>query len=271
MARQKHFTVGGFNIMNMETLQAVVRAAEKTDSPVIVQVYYEDLVHAGARYFAAMAEVAAEESSIPICMSLDHGKSFEQAVSCIEAGFSGVMIDLSTEDLLSNIEDTKKVVEIAHSHGVSVEAELGKIFDANAPLEVRNSSMTNPHIAREFVQKTGVDSLAVSIGTAHGVYSSKPEINFPLLRELVSTIEIPIVVHGGSDTPDEDIIKIVRSGVAKINIGTDLMKAFNQGLIDSFAKKGVMQAPRDVLARARDNVEKVVLYKLAMLNKFRTK
>ncbi len=268
-ARKHHFTIGGFNIMNMETLQAVVKAAEKTNSPVIVQVYHEDLTYAGASYLVAIADAAAANSNVPICLSLDHGRSYDQAIMCIEAGFSGVMIDLSTEDLQANINDTKRVVEIAHARGVSVEAELGKIFDATAEVSVRNSAMTDPKIAKEFVEKTGIDSLAVSIGTAHGMYCSKPEINYPLLKELLNTIDIPIVVHGGSDTPDEDIIEIVRLGVAKINIGTDLMNAFNKATLQSLTEGGALIAPREVMENARKGVEQVVLHKLSMLNKFR--
>lgn len=269
LAQQEHFTVGGFNVVNMETIQAVINAAEKTNSPVIVQVYHDDLGYAGAEYIVAIAEAAAKSAHIPVCLSLDHGESYEQALHCIEAGFSGVMIDLSKEDLQANIYDTKRVVKVAHSKGVSVEAELGKILDATASYEEINSGMTDPKVAQEFVEKTGIDSLAVSIGTAHGFYSSKPEINYHLLQELLDIVPIPIVVHGGSDTPDDDIMEIVRLGVSKINIGTDLMKAFNQALFDSLSRGGTKQAPRDVLTIARNSVENVVLKKLDLLNKFR--
>jgi ketose-bisphosphate aldolase len=202
-------------------------------------------------------------------MSLDHGQSYQQAIECIEAGFSGVMIDLSTEDFDKNVESTKRVVEYAHKRGVSVEAELGKIFDADRPVDVRNSAMTDPDVARKFVKLTGVDSLAVSVGTAHGMYSSKPKIDFKLLKELVSTIDIPIVVHGGSNTPDPDILEIVHLGVAKLNIGTDLMRAFNKGLMDSLAKGGEGVPVRDVMGNARSYVEAVVTEKLKLLNNYR--
>jgi ketose-bisphosphate aldolase len=268
-ARDHHFTVGGFNIVNMETVQAVVRSASRAGSPVIIQVYHRDLAHAGAKYLAALADAAAAESSIPVCMSLDHGQSYQQAVECIDAGFSGVMIDLSTEDFDKNVESTRRVVEYAHKRGVSVEAELGKIFDADKPVDVRNSAMTDPDVARKFVKLTRVDSLAVSVGTAHGMYSTKPRIDFELLKELVSTIDIPIVVHGGSNTPDPDVLEIVRLGVAKLNIGTDLMRAFNKGLMDSLAKGGEGVPVSDALGNARSRVEAVVDEKLKLLNNYR--
>ena len=243
-ARDHHFTVGGFNVVNMETMQAVVRSASKAGSPVIVQVYHQDLAHAGAKYLAALANAAAAESSTPVCMSLDHGQSYEQAIECIEAGFSGVMIDLSTEDFNKNVEDTKRVVEYAHKRGVSVEAELGKIFDADKPVDVRNSAMTDPDVARKFVKLTGVDSLAVSVGTAHGMYSSKPKIDFELLKELVSTIDIPIVVHGGSNTPDPRCPRDRPPGSRETQYRHGPYEGVQQGL-DGFAREGRGRRPRE--------------------------
>jgi ketose-bisphosphate aldolase len=267
LAREKHFTVGAFNVVNMETMQAVARAANAAGSPVIIQVYHSDLQFGGAAYFKALAEAAAAEVSVPVCLSLDHGQKYEQAIECIEAGFSGVMIDLSTEDFDLNVSSTKKVVEVAHARGVSVEAELGKIFDADSSLDKIASGMTDPQMAREFVKQTGIDSLAVSVGTAHGIYAEKPRINFALLEELIKTISIPIVVHGGSDTPDKDVLEIVRLGTAKLNIGTDLMKAFNQGILNTLHDASV--PPRTALGAARSRVEEVVKHKLSLLNHYR--
>jgi ketose-bisphosphate aldolase len=267
LAKQKHCTVGAFNVVNMETLQAVARAANVAGSPVIIQVYHGDLQFGGPSYFVALAEAAAAEVSVPVCLSLDHGQQYEQAIECIEAGFSGVMIDLSTEDFDRNVASTKKVVEVAHAKGVSVEAELGKIFDADSSLDKIAAGMTDPVMAREFVKQTGIDALAVSVGTAHGIYAEKPKINFKLLEELITTIPAPVVVHGGSDTPDQDVLEIVRLGTAKLNIGTDLMKAFNQGLIETLHNVSV--PPRTALTAARSRVEEVVRYKLSLLNHYR--
>ncbi|MDR1618996.1 MAG: class II fructose-bisphosphate aldolase [Treponema sp.] len=266
LAKKKHFAVGGFNVVNMETIQAVTRAADRAGSPVIIQVYHDDLNFGGAAYYAAMVNAAAGEVSVPVCLSLDHGQKFEQAIECIEAGFSGVMIDLSTEDFDTNVAAAREVVKAAHARGVSVEAELGKIFDADSSLEKIASGYTDPKTAGEFVRQTGIDSLAVSIGTAHGTYAVKPKINFRLLEELI-TIDIPIVVHGGSDIPDADVLEIVRLGTAKLNIGTDLMKAYNQGIIETL--KDVSAPPRTVMANARRRVEEVVAHKLGLLNHYR--
>jgi ketose-bisphosphate aldolase len=268
-AREHHFAIGGFNVVNLETAQAVVNAAAKEHTPLIMQVYHEDLEHTGGPFISAIANAAAEAAPIPIALSLDHGKSFEQAIYCIESGFSGVMIDLATSDFQANILTTRKVVEAAHARGVSVEAELGEIFSAGASVEVRNSAMTDPDLAAEFVAKTGVDALAVSIGTAHGIYSSKPVIDFDLLQRILEVVKIPVVVHGGSNTPDEDIVEIVRLGAAKLNIGTDLMMAFNQGMLEILTADPAV-APREALGHARDCVEKVVRHKIQLLTKFRT-
>jgi ketose-bisphosphate aldolase len=269
LARKNHFTVGAFNVLNMETIQAVVRSADKAASPVIVQVYHEDLQFGGAAYYRALVDAAAAEVSVPVCLSLDHGQRYEQALECIEAGFTGVMIDLSTADFNENTENTKRVVREAHARGISVEAELGQIFDADSSNEKIATGFTDPKIAREFTILTGIDALAVSVGTAHGIYAAKPKINFELLEELIRTIDIPIVVHGGSDTPDEDVRKMVGMGIAKLNIGTDLMHAYNRGILEYLGQGDNRVPPRTVMANARKRVEEVVTRKLALLNMFR--
>lgn len=269
-ARKHHYTVPAFNVSNMETVQAVVGAAEEKGSPLIIQLYHADLEYAGAEFMVANSITAAQNIRIPICVSLDHGKSFEQAEKCIKAGFTGVMIDLSEDSFEKNINTTKQVVDYAHRHGVSVEAELGKIFDAAESNAVRNSGFTDPKEARKFVEKTGVDALAVSIGTAHGIYSSKPEINFELAEELVNTLNVPVVVHGGSNTPDEDIIRLCKIGVAKINIGTDLMQAYNDGILNAFNEYGKSAPLRIVMGQAREYVKKVAKHKIDLLRSFAT-
>lgn len=270
-ARKNHYTIGAFNVLNMETIQAVVSAAEEKESPIILSTYYPHVAYAGADYLQALACTAAKKSKVPICISLDHGNNYEAALECIKAGYTGVMIDLANTDsnYEENVEITKKVVSIAHEHGVSVEAELGKIFDASEPAEIRNSFMTDPNLAKRFAVDTGIDSLAVSIGTAHGIYSSKPEIDFELLEKIIKVIECPIVVHGGSNIPDSDLLRIVKLGVAKINIGTDLMMAFNKGIYnilneDQFADTCA------VLENGRKSVIEVVKHKMDLLNTYKT-
>ena len=268
-ARRRHFAVAALNTINMETIQAVTAAAEATASPVIVQVHHKDLAYAGTEYIAALASTAARKSSNSICLSLDHGQSFAQAMDCMEHGFTGVMIDLSSSDFERNIADTLKVVAEAHRRNISVEAELGKIFSARESAAVRNSAMTEPEAAAEFARRTGVDALAVSIGTAHGLYSSAPEIDFTRLERIIGLTPCPIVVHGGSDVPDNEVREMVRLGVAKLNIGTDLMMAFKTSLAESLSG-GARISTSLLLAAARERVRQVAVSKFNLLNAFRT-
>lgn len=269
-AKEHHFTVGGFNTFNMETLQGIVAAANEKDVPLIVQTYHADIDFAGSSYLAAMCNAAAESSKVMLAMGLDHGQAYEQAEDCIKKGFSGVMIDLSSEDYDFNVQQTRRVVELAHSKGVSVEAEIGKIFDADKPVETIATGYTDPNVARNFVKDTGIDCLAVSIGTAHGVYKYRPKINFELLEELVETIPIPVVVHGGSGTPDDDVLKMVKLGIAKLNVGTDLFIAYKEALYNSLLNEGPGVNPVKLMTAAREAVKHCAIHKLELLAAFRT-
>ena len=263
------YAIPAFNVVNMETIQAVVTAAELERSPLIVQLFRGDLAFAGADYMVAMTQVAAANSSMPVALSLDHGQSFEQAKLCVDTGFSGVMIDLSSDDFDTNVKATQEVVAYAHARGVSVEAELGTIFDANQPAEVRGSGMTDPDEAREFVLRTEVDALAISIGTAHGLYSSQPKIDFDLTRKIVENTPCPIVVHGGSNTPDDDIAELVRLGVCKINVGTDLVMAFNDGVMAAYEQNGRTAQLRDITRQGRDALIEMARHKIRVFNRHR--
>lgn len=270
-AGENHITIGAFNSLNMETLQALVSAANKKDAPIIVQTYHKHVDFAGADYMQAIANVASGHSKVKMALGLDHGRSFEQAKLCVDAGYSGVMIDLSSADYDVNVRETKRVVEIAHQRGVSVEAELGTIVDADRTPEEIAKGYTDPVIARKFVADTGVDCLAVSIGTAHGTYSYEPVINFELLRELLDTAGCPIVVHGGSGTPDEDVLKMVEMGVAKLNVGTDFFNAYNDAMAEFYREHTTHCDIADAFAFARDAVEKTAMHKLDLLTHFRVK
>jgi ketose-bisphosphate aldolase len=267
-ARKRKFTVGAFNSLNMETLQAVVSAAEAKDSPLIVQTYHAHLDFAGAEYMRALCGAASQNAKVKIAMGLDHGRSYEQAKLCIEAGFSGVMIDLASEDYDYNVTETKKVVALAHSRGVSVEAELGKIMDAACTVEEIAAGYTDPEIAVKFVNETKVDCLAVSIGTAHGMYKYTPKINFDLLKTLIEEVPCPIVVHGGSNTPDEEVLKMVKLGVAKLNIGTDFFNAYNAALWEYLSRPGEREISQ-MMGMAREAVKQTAMRKLDLLNAYR--
>lgn len=268
-AMEHKITVGAFNSLNMETLQAVVSAADKMNAPLIVQTYHAHVDFAGADYMQAIAEVASRNVNTKIAMGLDHGRSYEQAKLCIDQKYTGVMIDLASEDYDYNVKETRRVVEAAHIRGISVEAELGTIADADRSLEEIASGYTDPEIARKFVKDTGIDCLAVSVGTAHGMYKYTPKINFDLLKELVDTVSCPIVVHGGSNTPDEDVEKMVKMGIAKLNVGTDFFNAYEDALRKVFQEKGDYPDIMYLLSEARSAVEAVAIHKLKILTKFR--
>ena len=268
-AKEHKFAVGAFNSMNMETMQAVVSAANRKNVPLIVQTYFAHLDYAGPDYMQAICAVAASKSNVKIAMGLDHGKSFEQAKLCMDNHFSGVMIDLASEDYDYNVNETRKVVALAHARGISVEAELGTISTGDCSLEKIASGYTDPVIARRFVVDTGIDCLAVSIGTAHGVYVHTPKINFDLLKEIIDTVPCPIVVHGGSGTPDEDIIEMVRMGISKLNVGTDFFHAYNDAMFSVMTEKGPHCDIVEVMSAARSAVERVAMQKIDLLTKFR--
>ena len=267
-AKKHKVTIGAFNSFNMETLQAIVMAAEEKDSPLIVQTYHAHMKFAGADYMRAICETAMNRVKVKIAMGLDHGQNYEQAKLCIDNGYSGVMIDLSSSDFDYNIAQTKKVVDLAHARGVSVEAELGKIMDADRSVEEIAQGYTDPDMAVKFVKETNIDCLAVSIGTAHGIYKFTPKINFDLLEVLIKDVPCPIVVHGGSNTPDDDILKMVKLGVTKLNIGTDMFNAYNKALFD-YLKNTEKQECSQMMAVAREAVKAVALDKLALLNAYR--
>ncbi len=268
-AVEHKFTVGAFNSMNMETLQAVITAAQAKDSPLIVQLYHKHIPHAGIPFMSALAQVATKDTKVKIAMGLDHGSSFDEAKACIEAGYSGVMIDLSTADYDRNVYETKQVVELARANNVSVEAELGTIVTGDCDLETIAAGYTDPDVARRFVTDTGIDCLAVSVGTAHGPYTHTPKINFDLVEELVKTVSCPIVVHGGSGTPDEDIVKMVEMGIAKLNVGTDFFVAYNTAMQTILNEQGPYADITEVMSAARTAVHNVALHKIDLLNTFR--
>ena len=220
--KKHHIAIGGFNSANMETLQGIVAAADEMNTPIIVQTYHAHIEFAGADFMAAICETARQNAHVMVAMGLDHGQTYEQAARCIDNGFSGVMIDLSTEDLEYNIRETVKVVKLAHANNVSVEAEIGRIFDADCTPEEIATGYTDTKAAQRFAEETGVDCLAVSIGTAHGIYKYAPMINFELLEELVESVGCPIAVHGGSGIPDDKVLRMVQMGIGKLNVGTEL-------------------------------------------------
>ncbi|HHT36033.1 MAG: class II fructose-1,6-bisphosphate aldolase [Candidatus Wallacebacter cryptica] len=265
-ARRGKYAVGAFNVNNMEILQAIVEAAEEVKSPVIIQASQGGLKYAGIEYIAEMGKLAAAKAKVPLALNLDHGTDFAQVVRCIRHGFSAVMIDGSQLSFEENIAVTKKVVEVAHPNGVSVEAELGKIsgVEDDVVVAAHDALMTDPDEAAEFVERTNCDALAIAIGTAHGVYKGEPKLDFQRLNEIASRIDTPLVLHGASGVPDEAIQKAISYGIVKINIDTDLRVSFSQAVKDTLNANPNEIDPRKILGPAKAAMKKAVIAKMKL-------
>ncbi|NLA27767.1 MAG: class II fructose-1,6-bisphosphate aldolase [Firmicutes bacterium] len=265
-ARREKYAVGAFNCNNMEIVQAIAQAAEEEKSPVIIQASQGAIKYAGLSYITALVKLAAAEVSVPVVLHLDHGTSFEQVLQCIRHGFSSVMFDGSQHPLEENIRLTKKVVEIAHAVGVTVEGELGKIGGTEDDISVSDADalFTDPEEAKRFVEETGVDALAISIGTAHGRYKGVPRLDFERLEKIRQVIDCPIVLHGSSGVPDESIRKAVSLGVQKINIDTNIREVF-VGTIRKYLSEHPDEIdPRNVLKPAREAATAIIREKIRL-------
>ena len=265
-AKARSYAVGAFNLNNMEILQAIIRAAEAERSPVILQASQGGIKYAGLEYITAMAKAAAEMATVPVALNLDHGTSFEQVVRCIRHGFSAVMIDGSHYPFEENVAITKRVVEVAHPVGVSVEGELGRIGGTEDDIHVdeKDALLADPDEVVSFVEQTQVDCLAVAIGTAHGVYRGTPKLDFERLSKINSLIDLPLVLHGASGVSDEDIQKAIARGICKINIDTELRQAFSEAVRKKLADDPEEIDPRKILGPARDAMQEVVVRKMRL-------
>lgn len=260
------YAVGAFNCNNMEIIQAIVDAAEAEKSPVIIQASQGAIKYAGLDYIMALVNVAANKSSIPVAMHLDHGTSFEQVMLCIRYGFTSVMIDGSKLPLKENIALTNKVLDVARAVGVSVEAELGKIGGTEDDISVdeREALFTAPQEAKTFVDETGVDSLAIAIGTAHGQYKGEPKLDYERLKTIRSLVNIPIVLHGSSGVPDEAIKQAISLGVRKVNIDTNIREAFVKGVRAVLEADAKEIDPRKVLGPAKKIMTEIIREKIRL-------
>ena len=285
---KEHFSIGAFNINNMEFIQAITDAAEEAKSPVILQVSSSAIKYARMNYLIKMVEAAVESTTIPIALHLDHGPDFETCKMCIDAGFTSVMIDGSKYDFEENVALTKKVVEYAHSKGVVVEAELGKLAGVEDEVNVAadDARYTDPDQAYEFVQRTGCDSLAIAIGTSHGAYKFKGDakLRFDILQKIKEKLpNTPIVLHGASSVipalvdmcnsnggnipgakgcPDEMLREAGVNGVSKINVDTDLRLAMTAQIRRVFNEDPSVFDPRKYLGPARDEIKATVAQKI---------
>lgn len=266
-ANDEYYAVGGFNINNMEFLQGIIWAAEETNSPLILQASEGAIKYIGMDYVINMVKAAVKDTHIPVALHLDHGSSYEVIMRCIREGFSSVMYDGSKYPFKQNIRLTKEVVKAAHSVGVTVEAELGKIGGTEDDVDVdeKDAKFTKPEEAEEFVEKTGVDALAIAIGTAHGVYKGDPELDFDRLEKINSSLNMPLVLHGASGVPDEDVRKAVSMGINKVNVNTAFQQAFTAKIRELFDKDPELYDPRKYCGPARDAISEAVKEKIEIL------
>lgn len=258
------YAVGAFNCNNMEIVQAIIAAAEAEHSPVIIQASQGAIKYAGIDYIVGLTRLAADLSSVPVALHLDHGTSFEQCMQCISKGFTSVMVDGSKYPLEENIALTNKVLEVARACGVSVEGELGKITGTEDDIYVseKESMYTDPEEARIFVERTGVDALAVAIGTAHGQYKGEPKLDLERLSLIDGIIDVPIVLHGSSGVPDETIRAAIARGVRKVNIDTNIREAFMAAAKQVVAENPGEIDPRKMLKPAREAATEIIRAKI---------
>lgn len=258
------YAIGAFNVHTMEVAQAIVTAAEAEKSPVILQINQGTIKYAGVQYIAAIAKTAQELVSVPVIVHLDHGTTYDVMVECIRYGFDSIMIDASKLPYQENIAMVRKVVEMAHAAGVAVEAELGKVGGTEDDIVVsaEEAGLTDPAEAERFVEATGVDSLAVAIGTAHGVYHGEPHLDFERLTEIKKRVSIPLVLHGASGVPDAAVKEAISRGICKVNISTELKQPFAATLRKIAQDNPSEIDPRKLLGPTREAMAEVVKAKM---------
>ncbi|MCW4009357.1 MAG: class II fructose-1,6-bisphosphate aldolase [Candidatus Bathyarchaeota archaeon] len=285
-ARKNGYAIPALNVQNLESLTAVAEAAVEEKSPVILAISPSVVKYAGLPYISGMAKTAAQNAPVPMSVHLDHGENFEIAAKCVEAGFTSVMIDGSFLKLEENIALTKQVVNMAHPKGVSVEAELGRLAGVEErTVEEKDAILTDPETAKEFVEQTGVDTLAVAIGTSHGAYKFKSEAKLDIerLRIISQKVAIPLVLHGASSVPQqliekankygaqlgnakgnaiEEIQKAIPLGIAKVNVDTDLRLAFLGAVREVLANSPKEFDPRKILGPAKAAIKEVAKTKM---------
>ncbi|MCI9212264.1 MAG: class II fructose-bisphosphate aldolase [Ruminococcus sp.] len=225
-AQKGGYAVGAFNVENMEMVKAVIAAAEELHAPVMLQTTPSTIKYGTLETYYAIVAAEAKKAAVPVCLHLDHGSSFELAVQALKAGYTSVMIDGSHEDFEGNIAVSKQVADAAKACGIPVEAELGKVGGKEDDLEAEADTNTDPMEAKEFVERTGVTSLAVAIGTAHGFYKGTPVLDKERVSEIRKVVSIPLVLHGASGLSDEEVRDCVRRGICKVNFATELRAAY---------------------------------------------
>ena len=268
VAKENQFAVPAFNICSYDMLKAIVEESERLNAPVILEIHPDEIAYLNDE-FVASVRAYAHNSKIPVVIHLDHGGTVKDVLRAIRNGYTSVMIDASLQSFEDNLAITKEVVALAHAVGVSVEAEIGTIGNnGSAEGGAANIIYTDPEQAKHFVEETNIDSLAIAIGTAHGLYPKDrtPKLNIEFLKELNQQIDKPFVLHGGSGNPDAEVSESVRYGVAKVNLSSDLKSVFFDALREILSDNPEMYEPNAVYPYANKKVQEVVKHKMGVLN-----
>lgn len=265
-AQKGKYAVPAFNVHNMETIQTVVEAAVELRSPIIVAATPRTMKYAGADFFIKLVEICSNKYDIPIAMHLDHHENYDEIINAINIGTKSAMIDASHLNFEDNIKIVKSIVDYAHKYDVSVEGELGVLGGQEDDLSVnsKDSKYTNPAQAKEYVERTGIDSLAIAIGTAHGIYKEEPKLDFDRLKEIRAIIDVPLVLHGASGVPTNQIKKAIEFGITKVNIATELKIPFAETLRKVLIEKPNESDPRKYFGPAKEAMKKIAIEKILM-------
>ncbi len=260
-AQEGHYAIGAFNCENMEMAQAIVAAAEELNAPVMLQTTGSTVKYANVELYCANVRALAEKASVPVCMHLDHGTSYELCAQAIRAGYTSIMIDGSKLPLDENIALTKKVVEMCAPIGVPVEGELGQVGGKEDDIE-GEGGYTIPAEAVRFEKETGLNSMAVGVGTAHGFYAVTPVLNTPLVTELRGMLNVPMVLHGASGLSDEAVQDCINRGMCKVNFATELRVAYTEGVKKVLAENPNVIDPKVYGKAGRENVKQLVMNRM---------
>lgn len=262
-AQSEKYAVGAFNVENMEMVMAVLQAAEELHAPVIMQTTPSTVKYAGLDYFVANIKTAANRTKVPVAIHLDHGSSFTLAMQAYRAGYTSIMIDGSHLSYEDNIAVTKQVVDACAASHVPVEAELGKVGGKEDSLDGGdNNPFTMPEEAKEFVERTMVDSLAIAIGTAHGIYKGVPKLDLERLSKIQEVVSIPLVLHGASGVPDTAVQEAIQRGICKVNYATELRIVYSEGIKDYMNKDPDVFDPKKYNAKGMEKLTAFVKDKI---------
>ena len=265
-AQKEGYAVPAFNVHNLETIQAVVRGAVKLTSPVMIATTPGTVMHAGLKNITSIVKNEAQSCDIPIALHMDHCEDYALLKECAQVGYTSMMIDASKLKYADNVALTKKVVALGRDYGMCVESELGKIGGVEDDISIseKDALMTVPEEAYEFANETGIDTLAVAIGTAHGLYKGEPKLDYDRLKKIADMLDIPLVLHGASGLKPDAVQKAIALGICKVNIATELKIPFADAIKKVFSQDPDESDPRKYMGAGRDAAQKMVEFKIKM-------